>query len=77
LNGLKDGTDFSITELAPNLQVDALRAGSFDVAFVFEPFPTLMADKGVAARLLEGGRGRKPTRVGRKDACGFRCRAAR
>lgn len=69
LNGLKDGTDFSITELAPNLQVDALRAGSFDVAFVFEPFPTLMADKGVA-RMLEGGVV-ATYEVGRKDACGF------
>ena len=69
LNGLKDGTDFTVTELAPNLQVDALRAGSFDVAFVFEPFPTLMADKGVA-RMLEGGVV-ATYEVGRKDACGF------
>lgn len=69
INGLKEGTDFSITELAPNLQVDALRAGSFDVAFVFEPFPTLMADKGVA-RMLEGGVV-ATYEVGRKDACGF------
>jgi NitT/TauT family transport system substrate-binding protein len=69
INGLKEGTDFSITELAPNLQVDALRAGSFDVAFVFEPFGTLMADKGVA-RMLEGGVVAS-YEVGRKDACGF------
>ncbi len=69
LNGLKADTDFTITELAPNLQVDALRAGSFDVAFVFEPFPTLMADKGVA-RMLEGGVV-ATYEVGRKDACGF------
>jgi NitT/TauT family transport system substrate-binding protein len=68
-NGLTEGTDFSITELAPNLQVDALRAGSFDVAFVFEPFPTLMAEKGVA-RMLEGGVVAS-YEVGRKDACGF------
>jgi NitT/TauT family transport system substrate-binding protein len=69
INGLKEGTDFSITELAPNLQVDALRAGSFDVAFVFEPFGTLMAEKGVA-RMLEGGVV-ATYEVGRKDACGF------
>ena len=69
INGLKEGTDFTITELAPNLQVEALKAGSFDVAFDFEPFPSLMVQKGVA-RVLEGGVV-ATYEVGRKDGCGF------
>ncbi len=69
LNGLKDRTDFTITELAPNLIADAMHAGSFDVAFVFEPFGTLLAEKGIA-RMLEGGVV-ATYEVGRKEGCGF------
>lgn len=74
MNGLKPDKDFTITQLAPNLQVQALRAGTFDVAFVFEPFPTIMKTEGVA-RELEGGVVAH-YEVGRRDACGFGAGAA-
>lgn len=74
INGLVPNKDFTITELAPNLQVQALRAGSFDVAFDFEPFPTIMETQGVA-RVLEAGVV-ATYEAGRRDGCGFGAGAA-
>lgn len=74
INGLQPNKDFTITQLAPNLQVQALRAGTFDVAFVFEPFPTIMKTDGVA-RVLEGGVV-ATYEAGRRNGCGFGAGAA-
>ncbi|TVQ58244.1 MAG: ABC transporter substrate-binding protein [Rhodobacteraceae bacterium] len=52
--GLREGTDFTMTELAMNLHVDAMQAGTFDIGYTLEPNGTVMRDVG-AAELIEAG----------------------
>ena len=46
--GLKEGTDFQVTELAQNLHFDAMKAGTFDLGYTLEPTATQMNRTGAA-----------------------------
>lgn len=52
--GLAEGTDYTMTELAMNLHVDAMKAGTFDLGYTLEPSATVMVNIG-AAKQLEAG----------------------
>ena len=69
MNGMQEGSDFTITELAPGLQLNAVRAGSFDAFLVFEPLATMMQQAGVATFLEKGVVA--TYEAGRREGCGF------
>src|SRR3546814_11083353 len=46
--GMKEGTDYTLTELAMNLHVDAMKAGTFDAGYTLEPHGTVMNKTGAA-----------------------------
>jgi NitT/TauT family transport system substrate-binding protein len=72
--GLREGTDYTMTELAMNLHVEAMQAGTFDLGYTLEPTGTVMLNAG-AAELLETGV--IATHVlGREDAKAFAAGAA-
>lgn len=52
--GLREGSDYTMTELAMNLHVDAMKAGTFDIGYTLEPNGTVMRQAG-AADLIEAG----------------------
>ena len=52
--GLKEGTDFQLTELAQNLHFEAMKAGTFDLGYTLEPTATQLNRAG-AARTVETG----------------------
>lgn len=52
--GLRDGTDFQLTELAQNLHFEAMKAGTFDVGYTLEPTATQLNKSG-AAKTVETG----------------------
>lgn len=52
--GLKEGSDFLVTELAQNLHVEAMKAGTFDLGYTLEPTATQMNRMG-AAKTVEAG----------------------
>lgn len=52
--GLKEGTDFQLTELAQNLHFEAMKAGTFDLGYTLEPTATQLNRSG-AARTIETG----------------------
>lgn len=53
-NGLVEGTDFTLAELAMGDHVGALKAGTFDAGYTLEPMAHIMEKQGVA-RVLESG----------------------
>lgn len=52
--GLKEGSDFLVTELAQNLHFEAMKAGTFDLGYTLEPTATQMNRSG-AAKTIETG----------------------
>jgi NitT/TauT family transport system substrate-binding protein len=54
LNGLEEGKDFTLTDLAVNLHVSAITAGTYDAGYTLEPAGTIMVTNG-AATALEAG----------------------
>ncbi len=50
--------DVDIIQVSPALQVQALRAGQFDVLFTIEPFATAALAKGIARDILPYARGK-------------------
>ncbi|UFN47320.1 ABC transporter substrate-binding protein [Roseomonas sp. OT10] len=52
--GLKEGTDYTITEQQMGVHVGALAAGTFDAAYTLEPQATIAERQGVARRLEAG-----------------------
>lgn len=67
--GLKEGADYTLTELAMNLHVDAMKAGTFDAGYTLEPNGTVMNKSG-AAKTIEAGVVSKYI-IGRDDAYAF------
>ncbi|GAC1337264.1 MAG: ABC transporter substrate-binding protein [Acetobacteraceae bacterium] len=53
-NGLEDGRDYQLTDLALNLHVGAMTAGTFDAGYTLEPGGTILAT-GNAAQVIEKG----------------------
>jgi NitT/TauT family transport system substrate-binding protein len=68
-NGLQEGKDYTMTDLALNLHVSAMTAGTFDAGFTLEPAGTMLKANGGAAE-LEGGVIATYI-LGRKDAMVF------
>jgi NitT/TauT family transport system substrate-binding protein len=68
-NGLEEGKDYAMTDLALNLHVSAMTAGTFDAGFTLEPAGTMLKANGGAAE-LEGGVIATYI-LGRKDAMVF------
>jgi NitT/TauT family transport system substrate-binding protein len=68
-NGLEEGKDYTMTDLALNLHVSAMTAGTFDAGFTLEPAGTMLKANGGAAE-LEGGVIATYI-LGRKDAMVF------
>src|SRR3984957_4809670 len=54
-NGLEEGKDYAMTDLALNLHVSAMTAGTFDAGFTLEPAGTVLKANGGAAELEGGG----------------------
>jgi len=52
--GLKEGSDFQVTELAQNLHFEAMKAGTFDLGYTLEPTATQLNRAG-AAKTVETG----------------------
>lgn len=50
--GLKEGSDFQLTELAQNLHFAAMKAGTFDLGYTLEPTATQLNQAG-AAKTIE------------------------
>lgn len=67
--GMKEGTDYTLTELAMNLHTDAMKAGTFDFGYTLEPNATVMNSIG-AASTVEAGVVAKYI-IGRDDAYAF------
>lgn len=53
-NGLQEGPDYMLTDLALNLHVSAMTAGTFDAGYTLEPIGTMLQSTG-GARVLEKG----------------------
>jgi NitT/TauT family transport system substrate-binding protein len=68
-NGMEEGKDYTMTDLALNLHVSAMTAGTFDAGFTLEPAGTMLKANGGAAE-LEGGVIATYI-LGRKDAMVF------
>ena len=54
VNGLVEGRDYVLTDLATNLHVGAMTAGTFDAGFTLEPSGTMLQTSG-GAQMLERG----------------------
>lgn len=67
--GLKEGSDYTLTELAMNLHVDAMKAGTFDIGYTLEPNATVMNNTG-AAKTVEAGVVAKYI-IGREEAYAY------
>jgi NitT/TauT family transport system substrate-binding protein len=67
--GMKEGSDYTLTELAMNLHVDAMKAGTFDAGYTLEPNATVMNKTG-AAHTVEAGVVSKYI-IGRENAYAF------
>jgi NitT/TauT family transport system substrate-binding protein len=67
--GMKEGTDYTLTELAMNLHVDAMKAGTFDYGYTLEPNATVMNSTG-AAKTVEAGVVSKYI-IGREEAYAY------
>ena len=52
--GLREGSDFQMTELAQNLHFEAMKAGTFDLGYTLEPTATQLNRAG-AAKTIEAG----------------------
>lgn len=52
--GMKEGTDYTLTELAMNLHADAMKAGTFDAGYTLEPNATVMNKSGAASTVEAG-----------------------
>lgn len=72
--GLEEGTDYRLTELAMNLHVDAMKAGTFDLGYTLEPAGTVMRETGAASLVEDGVIARYI--LGREDAQAFAAGAA-
>ncbi len=72
--GLKEGTDYILNELAMNLHVDAMLAGTFDLGMTLEPNATVMLGKGDLVMLESGIIARYV--IGREDAQAWAAGAA-
>jgi NitT/TauT family transport system substrate-binding protein len=68
-NGLEEGKDYTMTDLALNLHVSAMTAGTFDVGYTIEPVGTMLKESGGGTE-LEGGVVATYI-LGRKDAMVF------
>jgi NitT/TauT family transport system substrate-binding protein len=73
-NGMEEGRDYTLTDLALNLHVGAMQAGTFDAGFTLEPAGTILKKSGGAME-LEGGVIATYV-LGRKDALVFAAGAA-
>jgi NitT/TauT family transport system substrate-binding protein len=73
-NGLEEGPDYTRTDLALNLHVGAMQAGTFDAGFTLEPAGTILKKSGGATE-VEGGVIATYI-LGRKDAFAFAAGAA-
>jgi NitT/TauT family transport system substrate-binding protein len=73
-NGMEEGRDYTLTDLALNLHVGAMQAGTFDAGFTLEPAGTILKTSGGATE-LEGGVIATYV-LGRKDALVFAAGAA-
>jgi NitT/TauT family transport system substrate-binding protein len=67
--GMKEGADYTLTELAMNLHVDAMKAGTFDYGYTLEPNATVMNSTG-AAKTVEAGVVAKYI-IGREEAYAY------
>jgi len=67
--GMKEGTDYTLTELAMNLHTDAMKAGTFDAGYTLEPNATVMNKSG-AATTVEAGVVSKYI-IGREEAYAY------
>lgn len=67
--GMKEGPDYTLTELAMNLHVDAMKAGTFDFGYTLEPNASVMNSSG-AAKTVEAGVVAKYI-IGREDAYAY------
>jgi NitT/TauT family transport system substrate-binding protein len=72
--GLKEGSDFTMTELAQNLHAEAMKAGTFDLGYTLEPTATMINGMG-AAKTIEAGVISRYV-LGRDDAQAFASGAA-
>lgn len=52
--GLTEREDYRMTELAMNLHVDAMKAGTFDLGYTLEPTATVMVNAGAATSVEAG-----------------------
>ncbi|MEM8665246.1 MAG: ABC transporter substrate-binding protein [Pseudomonadota bacterium] len=52
--GLTEREDYTMTELAMNLHVDAMKAGTFDLGYTLEPTATVMVNAGAATSVEAG-----------------------
>jgi NitT/TauT family transport system substrate-binding protein len=68
-NGLEEGKDYTLTDLALNLHVGAMQAGTFDAGYTLEPAGTILKTSGGASE-IEGGVVATYV-LGRKDALVF------
>ncbi len=67
--GMKEGADYTLTELAMNLHADAMKAGTFDFGYTLEPNATVMNSMG-AAKTVEAGVVSKYI-IGREEAYAY------
>jgi NitT/TauT family transport system substrate-binding protein len=68
-NGMEEGKDYTMTDLAVNLHAGAMQAGTFDAGFTLEPVGTILKKSG-GAKEIEGGVIATYI-LGRKDALAF------
>jgi NitT/TauT family transport system substrate-binding protein len=68
-NGMEEGKDYTMTDLAVNLHAGAMQAGTFDAGFTLEPVGTILKKTG-GAKEVEGGVIATYI-LGRKDALAF------
>lgn len=68
-NGMEEGKDYTLTDLAVNLHAGAMQAGTFDAGFTLEPVGTILKKSG-GAKEIEGGVIATYV-LGRKDALAF------
>jgi NitT/TauT family transport system substrate-binding protein len=68
-NGLEEGKDYTMTDLAVNLHVSAMTAGTFDAGYTLEPAGTILKTSGGATE-IEGGVVATYI-LGRRDAMAF------
>jgi NitT/TauT family transport system substrate-binding protein len=68
-NGLEEGKDYTMTDLALNMHVGAMQAGTFDAGYTLEPAGTILKTSGGATELESGVLATYI--LGRKDALAF------